>query len=78
MPTILRIGPYRFFFYSADCSEPAHVHIERDSQIAKFWLTPVRLAESGGFSRRELTRMHRLVEEHHATLLGGWDEHCNP
>ncbi|WP_129633758.1 DUF4160 domain-containing protein [Candidatus Oscillochloris fontis] len=78
MPTILRIGPYRFFFYSADCNEPAHVHVERDSQIAKFWLMPVRLSESGGFGRRELLRIQRLIDEHHETLLRGWNEHCTP
>jgi hypothetical protein len=32
MPTILRIGPYRFF-YSADCDEPAHIHVERDTHM---------------------------------------------
>lgn len=77
MPTILRIGPYRFFFYSADCNEPAHVHVERESHIAKFWLAPVRMVENGGFSRRELMRMQRLVDEHQETLLRGWNEHCN-
>ncbi len=38
MPTILRIGPYRFFFYAGDRDEPQHVHVERDDRIAKFWL----------------------------------------
>jgi hypothetical protein len=28
MPTVLRSGPYRFFFYSADRGEPPHVHVE--------------------------------------------------
>lgn len=30
MPTVLRSGPYRFFFYAGDRDEPPHVHIERD------------------------------------------------
>ena len=30
MPTILRIGPYRFFFYSSEDGEPIHVHVIRD------------------------------------------------
>jgi hypothetical protein len=29
MPTVLRIGQYRFFFYAGDGNEPPHVHIER-------------------------------------------------
>ena len=28
MPTILRVGPYRFFFYASDRAEPMHVHVE--------------------------------------------------
>src|SRR3989304_2044126 len=52
MPTVLRVGPYRFFFFAADRDEPHHVHVEREDKIAKFWLDPVRLQTSGGFSRR--------------------------
>lgn len=48
MPTVLREGPYRFFFYASDREEPPHVHVERDRQTAKFWLQPVRLERSGG------------------------------
>jgi hypothetical protein len=43
MPTVLRLGPYRFFFYAGDVDEPSHVHVERDKDKAKFWLDPVRL-----------------------------------
>jgi hypothetical protein len=50
MPTVLRNGPDRFFFYSGDRDEPPHIHVERDNDIAKFWLDPVRLQNSGGFS----------------------------
>ena len=49
MPTIFRSGPYRFFFYSGDCDEPMHIHIERENKIAKFWIDPVRLQRSGGY-----------------------------
>ena len=61
MPTVLRVGPYRIFFYSADGIEPPHVHIERDTRIAKFWLDPVRLATSGGFGSRDLRDIERIV-----------------
>jgi len=46
MPTVLRVGPYRFFFYAGDREEPPHVHVERDDNIAKFWLDPIRLKSS--------------------------------
>jgi hypothetical protein len=54
MPTILRVGPYRFFFYGGDRDEPEHIHVERDDNVAKFWLIPIRLQSSGGFTRREI------------------------
>jgi len=28
MPTILRIGPYRFYFFSHEPNKPPHVHVE--------------------------------------------------
>lgn len=75
MPTILRSGPYRFFFYSGDRNEPPHVHVERDDKTAKFWLSPVRLQLSRGFSRGETLEIQRLVEENRETLLRGWNEY---
>ena len=72
MPTVLRVGPYRFFFYSGDRREAEHVHIERDDNVAKFWLLPVRLERSGGFARGELRAIHRIVEEHQVALREAW------
>ena len=74
MPTVLRVGPFRFFFYSGDGSEPPHIHVERDDCEAKFWLDPVRLERSRGFRRKEINRIHELVEEHRQQLLEGWNE----
>ena len=74
LPTVLRIGPYRFFFYSGDGGEPPHVHVERDAQIAKVWLEPVRLVRSGGFRRRELRAIEELVSDNKETLLESWNE----
>ncbi len=33
MPTVLRIGPYRFFFFAGDRNEPLHIHIEREDKV---------------------------------------------
>ena len=75
MPTVLRHGPHRFFFYASDRDEPAHIHVERDDNVAKFWLDPVRLQSSGGFSRVELNQIERLVIEHRQQLLEAWNEY---
>ena len=75
MPTVLRVGPHRFFFYSGDRGEPVHVHVERDDNVAKFWLDPVRLQTSGGFTAAELRRIQRIIEENRNTLIEAWNEY---
>jgi hypothetical protein len=73
MPTALRVGPYRFFFYAGDRDEPQHVHVERNDKFAKFWLDPVRLQSSGGFSRAELGRIQKIIQENHTKLVEAWN-----
>ena len=75
MPTVLLSGPYRFFFYASDRDEPPHIHIERDDNVAKFWLDPIRLQRSGGFARGEINRIARIVTEHRTDLLEAWNEY---
>jgi len=75
MPTVLRSGPYRFFFYAGDRGEPPHVHVERDNCEAKFWLDPVRLERSRGFSRHEIKRIHDIIEHNQRFLLERWNEY---
>ncbi len=75
MPTVLRVGSYRFFFYAGDRDEPAHVHIEREDKVAKNWLDPVRLHNRGGFTRNDISKLHRLVEKHKDSLLRAWNEY---
>ncbi|WP_148594767.1 DUF4160 domain-containing protein [Aquisphaera giovannonii] len=75
MPTVLRSGPYRFFFYSGDREEPAHVHVERDDCEAKFWLDPVRLERSRGFARKEIGLLQGIVEENRQRRLESWHDY---
>lgn len=73
MPTVLRSGPYRVYFYSHDLlNEPPHVHVDRDDLSAKFWLNPVALARNLGFNATELRRIERLLREHQQKLLEAW------
>ena len=73
MPTVLRVGPYRFYFYSHDLiHEPPHIHIDRDELSVKFWLSPVALARNLGFSAGELRKIERLVAAHQSELLERW------
>ena len=74
MPTVLRVRSYRFFFVSLDRSEPPHVHVRRENRVAKFWLEPVALERTGGFSRVELNVIMKLVEDHRTRLHRSWHE----
>ena len=75
MPTVLRIGLFRFFFYSNENGEPAHIHIHRERMMAKFWLRPVVLASSTRFSPIELRKLELLVVENKEVLLEAWNEY---
>lgn len=77
MPTLLTVGPYRFFCYAGDRHEPPHIHIERDNDEAKFWLDPIRMQFNKGFSRTELNRVQKLIEKHQEQLLAGWYDFFN-
>lgn len=74
MPTILIEGPYRFFFVSIDLLEPPHIHIQRESMVAKFWLDPVVLEKAGGFKSKELNKIGKIVIKHQDSFLEQWYE----
>jgi len=77
MPSVKDIpGPYRVYFFSFDCDEPKHVHVQRERMTCKFWLESVALADNDGFSPRELNRIRSLILEHLQRILEAWDEHC--
>ena len=76
MPSILREGLYRFFF-SGDWGAPPHIHVERDNQVAKFWLDRVILMVPGGLRRHELTRVERIVRQNQVLFLEAWIDHFN-
>lgn len=77
MPTILQIGPYSFIFFSSDRGEPAHIHVKRDRQLAKFWLDPVATETNRGFKEHELNKIERLVEENREMLVEAWNDFFN-
>lgn len=77
MPTALRTGPYRFYFYSYDCDEPRHVHVDRERASAKYWLDPdVSFAANYGFSRQELRHIERIARQNLEKLRHEWDTFC--
>ncbi len=75
MPTVLRVGPYRFYFFSADKDEPPHVHVDVQGRIAKYWLDPVRRARAGKLTAKELSETERIVRDHQRQLLEAWHDY---
>jgi hypothetical protein len=75
MPTVLRIGRFRFFFFSNEREEPPHIHVQAAEDEAKFWLEPIQLAANYGFRTGELTAIEQLVSENRELLLESWNEH---
>lgn len=73
MPALLRIGGYRFFFYSLEEREPPHIHVAHAGRYAKFWLDSATLASNRGFRGHELTVIRDLVIEHRNLFLEKWN-----
>ena len=77
MPTVFRERGFRFFFYSNEGSplEPAHIHVEKDDQEAKFWLNPmVQLAYNDGYVARTLRELAELVAQRRDQIERAWNE----
>ena len=77
MPTVLRIGRFRFHFYSDEQGEPAHIHVAVSEGECKFWLGPIRLAKNQGVRPEVVRTMERLVYEHADFLKEKYHERHN-
>jgi hypothetical protein len=78
MPTTLRIGAYRFYFYSYDCDAPRHMHVDRENISAKFWLDPdVSLSNNYGYNRKELRDIEKITRDNLEKLRNEWDAFCS-
>ena len=78
MPTVLRIGSFRFHFYSDEGMEPAHIHVRTNDGDCKFWLEPIiGLAGNRGVRPTDLRRIEQLVFEHQTQLLRAFNEFHN-
>ena len=75
MPTVLRIGAFRFYFYSHESNEPPHIHIDRGEATIKIWLDPVEVAKSRGFRAHEIGGIVAMVDANRTLLLEAWHEY---
>jgi Domain of unknown function (DUF4160) len=75
VPTVLRWGPYRAFFYSNEGDEPAHIHVRSGSREAKFWIHDFAVAANAGFPAHELGDIIRHLKLNRDALRTAWHEH---
>ncbi len=73
MPTILRKGSYRFYFYSHEPNEPPHIHVDSQNLSAKFWLKPIGLVRNIGFNAHELRILRDIITENQEMFLEVWN-----
>jgi len=50
--------------------------VERANATSKFWLDPIEIARSHGFSARELNEIRRITTSYRAGIMEAWHEHC--
>jgi hypothetical protein len=76
MPTVLRIDGFRFFFYSNENNEPAHIHVEKGNDEGKIWLEPsISVAYFKGFSSREQNYILEIIRENFPISIKKWYEY---
>lgn len=78
MPTLLRVGPYRFFMIMFDCIERPHIHVRGGSVgEVKLWLVPsVSVATAWGYTPRELARIRVIAARNVEVLIDRWLRTC--
>jgi len=75
MPTILRINGFRFFFYSNENDEPAHIHVEKGSAEGKVWLEPsIGVAYFRDFTSAEQRDIIDITKANFDNFIKKWYE----
>lgn len=75
MPTVLFVNGFRFFFFSADGLEPAHIHIKKGDGDDKIWLVPdVKVEYLIDFKAQEEKQIVEIVIENRELLIAKWYE----
>jgi hypothetical protein len=73
MPTVLRVGGFRFYFYGAD-HEPAHVHVRNGDGVVVIDIETAGVRRVEGVRDKDVRRAKALVAEHRDLLLVAWED----
>ena len=76
MPNLLLEKGFRFFFYSNENNEPAHVHVKKGNAEAKIWLEPIiTVAWLHGFTNAEANDILEIVQTKAEIFKRKWHEY---
>lgn len=75
MPAVLRVGPYRFHFFSDEGNEPPHIHVRFEGKDCKYWLEPLTLTDDRGVPLHKLNEIERIILENKALFIEKYHEH---
>lgn len=76
MPTVLFQNGFRFFFYSNENNEPAHIHIRKGNGEGKIWLEPaLQIAWMSEFTAQEEKVIWQITIENEQLFKTKWNEY---
>ena len=78
MPTVMRVGSLRFFFYAKD-HDPPHVHVSMgkntDYPHLKIDLQSLEVTSVRGFSKSDVGKILKIVKTYQIFLMDYWEDH---
>ncbi len=74
MPTILIENGFRLYFFANEGTEAAHIHVQYQEAVAKFWVAPVSLGNNKGMKPADLKKAGELVRKHERLIQEEWNE----
>lgn len=78
MPKVFEWKGYVFFFFSNEGFplEPCHIHVRKDGNLAKFWVSDnVELDSSFGMTSKELNVIEGIVKDNIGVIREKWNEY---
>jgi hypothetical protein len=78
VPVVFHRDGLRYYFFSNEGAprEPPHIHVKGGGCDAKVWVDPeVAIAETYGFSSRQLARILATVRANKDLILEAWNDH---
>lgn len=63
-------------FFSDD-HEPIHVHIEKDGNMAKYNIEPIKQVNNWGFKKNEINEIETIVVEKSDMIIKKWKSYFN-